>query len=103
MGWDPTSGHEQRGRRPCVVVSDHEVGVEQRYPMICIVPLTSSQVFGALYPRVDPGQSGIRESSSALVDQLRSVDKRRVVAIAGSLTTFEMEAVDQGLRLFLGL
>jgi len=71
--------------------------------MICVVPLTSSQIFGALYPRVEPGQSGLRESSSALVDQLRSVDKRRVLAVAGSLTTQEMETVDQGLRLYLGL
>lgn len=71
--------------------------------MLCIIPLTSRQIFGALYPRVEPGQSGIRESSSALIDQLRSVDKRRVIAIAGSLTTLEMEAVDQGLRLYLGL
>lgn len=103
VGLDPTTGHEQQGKRPCVVVSDHHVVAEQRYPMICVVPLTRSGVEGALYPIVKPGQSGIRELSHVLVDQLRSVDKRRVSGLAGSLTRAELESVDLGLRLYLGL
>ncbi len=46
---------------------------EQRYPMLWMVPLTRTGVEGVLYPTVRPGQSGIRELSYALVDQLRSV------------------------------
>ena len=29
---DPTVGHEQRGVRPCIVVSDPEVVADQRFP-----------------------------------------------------------------------
>lgn len=103
VGLDPTSGHEQRGRRPCVVVSDRAVASEQRYPMLCVVPLTRSAVSGVLYPAIQPGPSGIREVSFALVDQLRSVDKRRVLARAGSLSHSELESIDIGLKLYLGL
>ncbi len=28
---DPTQGHEQRGVRPCIVVSDPAVNAEQRF------------------------------------------------------------------------
>ena len=103
VGLDPTTGHEQRGKRPCVIVSDHRVVAEQRYPMLCVVPLTRSGLDGVLYPTVQPGQSGLREVSYALVDQLRSVDKQRVLGLAGSLTWLELESVDLGLRLYLGL
>jgi hypothetical protein len=31
---DPTVGHEQRGTRPCVAVSDPAVNADQRFPLI---------------------------------------------------------------------
>jgi mRNA-degrading endonuclease toxin of MazEF toxin-antitoxin module len=36
LSLDPTVGHEQKGVRPCVVVSAPEVIVEQRYPLVCV-------------------------------------------------------------------
>lgn len=100
---DPTVGHEQAGVRPCVVVSDAEVGGAQRFPLICVVPITGTAGRGALYPALAPGRSGLTKASWALVDHLRSIDKRRVRRVYGSLTAAELEAVDDGLRLFLGL
>jgi mRNA-degrading endonuclease toxin of MazEF toxin-antitoxin module len=38
-----------------------------------------------------------------LIDQLRSVDKRRVRRVFGRITAAEMHAVDAGIRLYLGL
>ena len=37
---DPTVGHEQRGVRPCVAVSDPTVNADQRFPLIAVVPIT---------------------------------------------------------------
>lgn len=48
---EPTLGHEQRGTRPCVVVSDPLVVASQRFSMICVVPLTGTAGEGLLYPR----------------------------------------------------
>ena len=100
---DPTRGHEQQGFRPCVVVSDADVATHQRFPMICLVPLTGAPGQGALYPPLSPGQSGLRKQSFALVDQLRSLDKRRIRRVFGTITDLELAAIDEGLRLFLGL
>jgi mRNA interferase MazF len=100
---DPTRGHEQRGVRPCVVVSSAEVAAQQRYPLVCIVPITGTPGEGALYPRLAPGPSGLRKPSFALVDQLRSVDKTRVRRVFGPLAPEEMQAIDVGLCLYLGL
>jgi len=100
---DPTSGHEQQGVRPCVVVTDSEVLQDQRFPMLCVVPITRTPGEGALYPALSPGQSGLRVQSHALVDQVRSVDKRRVTRVFGRITQDEMRMIEEGLRLFLGL
>ena len=39
---DPTVGHEQRGSRPCVVVTDPIVSEDQRFPMLAVVPITAT-------------------------------------------------------------
>ena len=100
---DPTKGHEQRGTRPCVVVSDTDVSEDQRFPLLAVIPISSTAGEGALYPGLQPGRSGLRRASFALVDQIRSIDKRRVTGAFGRLTANELAAVDEGLRLFLGL
>ena len=100
---DPTVGHEQRGVRPCVVVSDPDVIADQRFPLVGIVPVTGIPGEGALYPALSPGKSGLAKASYALVDHLRSVDKRRVRRVFGQLGAAELGTIDQGIALFLGL
>jgi mRNA interferase MazF len=100
---DPTVGHEQRGTRPCIAVSDPVVNADQRFPLIAVVPVTGTHGEGALYPALSAGRSGLNKVSYALIDHLRSIDKRRIRRVFGRITTEELEAVDQGLELFLGL
>jgi len=54
-------------------------------------------------PRLSPGQSGLTRTSYALIDHLRSIDKRRIRRVFGRLTPIELARIDQGLELFLGL
>jgi len=100
---EPTVGHEQRGLRPCVVVSDPEVSSSQKYPMLCVVPVSSTPGQGALYPMLEAGSGGLRSRSFALVDQLRSLDKQRVRKLYGSISQAELHSLEEGLRLFLAL
>lgn len=99
----PTFGHEQHGVRPCVVVSHPDVVGDQRFPLVCVVPVTGTPGEGLLYPPLAPGPSGLAKKSFALIDHLRSVDKRRVRRVFGELAREEMAVVDDGLALFLGL
>ncbi len=100
---NPTVGHEQRGVRPCVVVSDPAVVADQRFPLVGVVPITGTPGEGALYPKLGAGGSGLIKASYGLIDHLRSVDKRRVRRVFGQLTPAELSAVSEGLALFLGL
>jgi mRNA interferase MazF len=100
---DPTIGHEQRGMRPCVVVSDPDVIGDQRFPLVCVLPVTSREGVGLLYTPLKYGQSGLTKNSWALVDHLRSIDKRRISRIFGEITSEEMARIEEGISAFLGL
>jgi mRNA interferase MazF len=100
---DPTLGHEQQGVRPCIVVSDPDVIGDRRFPLVCVVPVTGTPGDGLLYPPIAPGPSGLSKRSFALIDHLRSIDKRRIRRVFGELAREEMAAVDEGLVVFLGL
>lgn len=99
----PTVGHEQRGVRPCIVVSDPDVINDQRFPLVCVVPVTGTPGEGLLYPPLAPGKSGLVKKSFALIDHLRSVDKRRIRNVFGEIVSEDMDAIDEGLAMFLGL
>jgi mRNA interferase MazF len=100
---DPTIGHEQRGLRPCIAVSDPAVNADQCFPLIAVIPVTGTPGEGALYPVLQPGRSGLTKVSYALIDHLRSIDKRRIRRVFGRVAKDELVAVDQGLQLFFGL
>jgi mRNA interferase MazF len=100
---DPTVGHAQRGVRPCVAVSDPAVNGDQRFPPIAVVPITGTPGERSLYPELVAGKSGLTKTSFALIDHLRSVDKRRIRRVFGRVTQDELVAVDRGIELFLGL
>lgn len=99
---DPTVGHEQRGL-PCIAVSDPAVNADQRFPLIAVVPVTGTAGEGALYPKLSPGKSGLTKASYALIDHIRSIDKRRIRRMFGRVADDELTKIDQGLELFLGL
>ena len=67
-----------------------------RYPVVIVVPLTTrsspwAKRNPALYLPLPPGAGGIPRASIVLIDQVRTVDARRVRAYLGTLekTTFE--------------
>lgn len=86
---DPTVGHEQRVR-PCITVSDPAVNADRRFPLVAVVPVTGTAGDGALYPGLAPGSSGLTRASYALVDHLRSIDKRRIRRIFGQVSPTEL-------------
>lgn len=77
---DPTAGSEIKKSRPCVVVSPAELNDNLR--TVIIAPMTS-QGFAAPFrvPVTHAGKKGL-----IVLDQLRSVDKARLVKRLGALT-----------------
>ena len=100
-------GHEQEGSRPAVVVGLPERAGEPRYPTVLVVPLTTqegawSRKAPMLYPHIRAGAGGLPRPSVVLLDQLRSVDARRVSHYLGSLTEDEFQPINAGLTQVFG-
>ena len=73
-----------------------------RYPMLLVVPMTTSYSGNPpLYVSLPPGTAGLKQGSTALLDQLLSVDSSRVVGYIGTLTEAEYQPVREALRRML--
>ena len=84
---DPTIGSEMKKTRPCAVISPNEMN--KFLQAIVVAPITSSS---KPYPtRVEIRQT--RTKGWIVLDQIRTVDRVRIIRKLGSLTTAEIEAV----------
>ena len=100
-------GHEQEGERPAVVVGLPDRAGQPRFPTVLVIPLTTQEGIWSrkaplLYPRLRTGAGGLPRPSIALLDQVRSIDSRRVSRYLGSLTGKEFQPIRKGLKKIFG-
>ena len=81
---DPTIGNEMKKTRPCVVISPDEMN--RFLQTIVIAPVTSTS---KSYPTRIPIKHG-QTKGWVVLDQIRTIDRRRIVKAAGSLNTKEI-------------
>ncbi len=84
---DPTVGREMQKTRPCVVVSPDEMN--STLGVVIAAPLTSTvRAFPFRYNTVFK-----RKSGQVALDQIRSLDKTRLIKKLGSLNSTDSEAI----------
>ena len=100
---DPIVGTEMAKTRPALIISN-DVG--NRYSArVIVAPVTSSGVKKA-YPfevLVPAGEGGLPQRSKIVLDQIRTVDKRRLGQRIGALSAARMLEVDTAIRLSLAV
>ena len=100
---NPVVGTEQAGIRPVLLVQIDRANAAS--PHTIIAPFTT-RIHRAMLPShalVPAGAGGLMKESVILCEQIRVIDKGRVIRVLGRLDTVHMEAVDRGLRTILGL
>ena len=76
---DPTLGHEIKKKRPCLVISPDEMNRHIR--TVIVAPMTTA---GREYPsRVNTSFEG--KKGQIVLDQIRTVDKKRLVKVLGKI------------------
>jgi len=89
---DPTIGHEIKKTRPCLIISPDEMN--RFIATVIIAPMTSK---GRDYPsRVDCTFQGVQ--GQIVLDQVRTVDKLRLVKRLGTISENAQEKVLQVLN-----
>lgn len=89
---DPTLGSEMKKTRPCVIISPNEMN--NYLQTIVLAPMTSSS---KSYPtRVEINHD--KKKGWIVVDQIRTVDRQRIIKVLGNLTEKETAKIKVVLR-----
>ena len=103
VNFDPTIGAEIQKTRPALILQND---IANRYSPVTIVAAISSAGDGKVYPTevaVEAGEGGVDHASIVLLNQVRTIDKQRLVKKLGSLSRSAMGRVDAALVISLGL
>lgn len=102
--FDPTRGHEIQKTRPALVIQN-DIG--NRHSPVTIVAAITSRLSPKPYPIevvVDPQKgNGLTVRSAIHLDQIRSVDRERLVKRLGVIDPATMLRVNNALMISLGL
>ena len=104
--WDadlnPIRGHEQGGRRPVLVVS---VDAFNQGPagLAIVVPITTRDKRIRTHVPIHPPEGGLTEPSFAKCEDIRSIATERLSGRRGRVAPSTMAAVEDRLRILLGL
>ena len=89
---DPTVGGEIKKTRPCLVISPDEIN--HNLLTVVIAPMTTTS---RKYPsRVEVNHNG--SISWIAIDQIRTIDKTRIIKLLGNLSSIEIKNVKSVIK-----
>lgn len=94
---DPTVGHEVKKSRPCIIISPDEMNAFLR--TVIVVPLTKTN--RALPTRVlikPSADNRLTVDSYAMLDQIKCIDKIRIVSDLGDISEQEKQKLTNVLH-----
>ena len=99
----PVVGSEQGGVRPVLIVQN-DVG-NRHSPTVIAAAITSKQDKTNLPTHIDvkAGTGGLTRDSVVLLEQVRTLDKRRLRERAGQITPDVQQRIDEALNISFGL
>ncbi len=89
---DPTIGSEIKKTRPCVVISPNEMNRHLR--TIVVAPMTTNS-------KNSPPRGMVthyNKNGWIVIDQIRTIDKQRIIAVLGDITETETIRVKSVLK-----
>ena len=99
----PVIGSEQGGVRPVIVIQNN---IGNKYSPTIIVAAITSQINKAKLPthiEISANEYGLSKDSVILLEQIRTIDKKRIREKIGCLDNNMMLKVDNGIQISLGL
>ncbi len=100
---DPTIGREISKTRPVVIISND---INNRFSgTITVLPITSTNL-GKIYPfevKLPKGAGNLPKDSKVKADQIRTLDKRRIIKAIGVIDDESMARIETALKIHLGL
>lgn len=97
----PVVGSEQGGLRPILIIQN-DIG--NSYSPTVIAAAITSQFSKAKLPiHIEIRECGLAKDSIVLLEQIRTLDKRRLKGYVGEINEDTMEQVDNAIKISLGV
>lgn len=97
----PVVGSEQGGIRPVVIIQN-DTG-NRHSPTVIIAAITSQLDKAKLPTHIRLDGNDLQKNSIALLEQIRTIDKKRLKEKIGELNTKTMSQIDKALKISVGL
>ena len=97
-------GSEQRGTRPCVVVSVNQIN--DTSSVVCVVPMTSRTKRLDLPEHIAVDWTTIWRKinhSIVLCEHIKTISKERIISYGGYIKCEDVLRINNGIRALLGL
>ena len=99
---DPVVGSEQGGERPVLVIQNNQGN--KHSPTVIVLAITSRFHKKRHLPTHVPIESGdLSKDSIALAEQVRTIDKSRLIHYVGRASRETMDFVDDALKVSMGV
>lgn len=99
---DPVVGSEQGGERPVLIIQNN-LG-NKHSPTVIVLAITSRFHKKRHLPTHVPIESGdLSKNSIALAEQVRTIDKSRLIHYVGRASKETMDFVDDALKVSMGV
>ncbi len=96
-------GSEQAGRRPVVIIQNN-VGNKYSSTLIVAAMTSDSNIKSQLPTHYYMGSTcGLYKDSVVLLEQLRTIDKSRIIHYIGKVNWYQMKEIDKALGISVGL
>jgi len=100
---EPVIGREQGGIRPILIIQNE---ISNRNSPVTIISAITSRIYNKEFPTnvfLSTKDSGLDKDSTILLNQIRTIDKSRIIKKTGSLDLELMRKVDLAIKVSLGL
>ncbi len=103
VNFEPVKGSEQGGVRPSIIIQNN---IFNNYSPTTIVAPITSKIFKKEYPTnviLKKENSNLNQDSIILLNQIKTIDRQRIIKKLGVLDNFTMKKVDLAIKISLEL
>lgn len=102
VNFDPTIGVEIKKVRPALVIQN-DIGNEYSQATVVAAITSTSREPRPYEIRLRSGEGGVIKDSLVLLNQIRTIDKRRLKRRVGAIPSEKMKKINEALKISLGI
>ena len=102
VNFDPTVGIEIKKTRPALIIQNDVGNTYSQATIVAAITSTSKEV-SPYEVFLKSGEGGLQKDSIVLLNQIRTIDKRRLGRRLGMVSPESIKRIDKAIEISLGL